>query len=144
MAQRHHAGTDQQASEQVYGLDDKKITSRMGQQRQHAVAILNNGAGDQNGQGCSAFGDHGDKKQVGARLGNNAHKPRKAKNQPAIVGDKLWQADKVCQQGDQRQGRKGPDKYSRQMFDDDVFPEMLVEKMIGNNTYADKSATGQQ
>jgi len=111
----------------------------VGEQWQHAVAVLDGGARREDAEGNGPGGEEGHEDQVGPRRGDDAHEGRREKHEPAVFGHQGFEVEKVLHHGDGGEGAEGPEEDARHVLADHVVPEVLVEKMIGDNTYADKS-----
>lgn len=90
-------GSDKQTDEEIDGLDAEEIAGGLGEEGEHAVSVLDDGAGDEDAEGQPAGGEEGDEDEVGAGLGDDADEAGGGERRPWVLSDEDVEVDDVLE-----------------------------------------------
>lgn len=138
-AYSHKSRPESKADHKVDQLDDNKGAAGMGEQREHTMPILYDGACEENAERYQALGEHRDKNQVRAGLGNDPDKTGNPEDDPLVLLDSVSNLPLVDNKVQKEHCTKRPQKDARDMPAHHVPPEVVFEEVIGNRNHNEHS-----
>ena len=133
--------TDQQAEKDIHRLHHQEAFARIGQQRQRAVTVLHDGAGEQDAERDGAAGEQVNPHELRLRLGDDADAERHKQQhprQPLVLPDERVQVEEVVEHRKGHQHAQRPEQHRQEMVFDDMLPQMFLQEMLGAESHHHK------
>ena len=102
------------------------------------MAVLHDGAGEQDAEGDGAGGEEIDPEKLGLRFGDDTDAERHKQQhprQPFVLFDQGGKVEEMVEQGQRHQHAERPEQHRQEVVLDDMLPQMFLQEMLGAESH---------